>query len=68
MMKIPAIKKRFMREIQKKRHQMNFMTQKILPILISRDWEIADMKEYALSCFYVIIVNKKNLEGKSYEI
>lgn len=42
---------------------MNFMTQKILPILISRDWEIAHMKEYALSCFYVIIVNKKNLEG-----
>jgi hypothetical protein len=47
---------------------MNFMTQKILPILISRDWEIAHMKEYALSCFYVIIVNKKNLEGKGYEI
>ena len=47
---------------------MNFMTQKILPILISRDWEIADMKEYALSCFYVRIVNNKKIHGNSYEI
>ena len=31
-------KKCFMKEIQKKRHQMNFVIQKILPILISRDW------------------------------
>lgn len=31
-------KKRFIKEIQKKRHQMNFMIQKILPVLISRDW------------------------------
>ena len=31
-------KKRFIKEIQKKRHQMNFMIQKRLLILISRDW------------------------------